>query len=268
MLVDRDTRITLQGRYIELYKTHESNEVVSEMLGISEAEGLNILANKSVFSILASNGCYVNSEELFLTLDDKQQAFVNEYMVDFNCTEAAKRASYDAPGATGRRLLNTAAIRFIIMCRQLELRDISQVTSQAVLNELSRIAFADIGDFVEFDNSIVTLKDSSKVDTSMISEVQSTQYGVKIKLHNKSSALEMLGKHLGMFREKVEITGKDGGPIEISMNIEKLRGKFNDIIARAASQLSDDLNKTAQETMEENFELKPIEKENENGSKD
>jgi hypothetical protein len=39
---------------------------------------------------------------------------------------------------------------------------------------------------------------------------------VKFKLHDKVAALEKLGRHLGMFKEKVEITGKDGGPVELS----------------------------------------------------
>ncbi len=36
----------------------------------------------------------------------------------------------------------------------------------------------------------------------------------KIRLWDKNSALEKIGKHLGMFPTKVEMSGKDGGPIE------------------------------------------------------
>lgn len=41
-----------------------------------------------------------------------------------------------------------------------------------------------------------------------------TKDGIKIKFHDKLSALDKIGRHLGMFVEKHELTGKDGGPIE------------------------------------------------------
>lgn len=236
-----ETRADLIEQYVIEYKKAESNELVCEKLGIAEASGLKILSNKHVFSVLASEGCYFDSEAIYAELLDKEQGFINEYMVDFNPTAAAGRAGYKDPYSAARRHLTDSRIRFIIMCRQQELREISQVTSQAVANELAKIAFADIGDFVEFDNNIVTLKDSRKVDTSVISEVQSTQYGVKIKLHNKHAALEALGKHLGMFREKIEITGKDGDPIKIQANLGELRVKLDTIIERAKEQAVSEL---------------------------
>lgn len=234
------TLTSLTDKYISLYRVHEDNEVVCEMMGISITEGLRILSNKKVFAALAGHGCYMNSEELYSLLTDSEQAFINEYMVDFNPTEAAKRAGYKSPSSSSRNLMSNSTIRYIIMCRQQELRDISQVTAQAVLNELSKIAFADIGDFVQFDNNLVTLKDSSEVDTSVVSEVQSTQYGVKIKLYNKHSALESIGKHLGMFREKVEVTGKDGGPIEINHNISMLRDKIDGIVNKLTKGVAEE----------------------------
>jgi len=244
-VIETTVKAQIQERYIAFYKEHENNDVVCELLGIKAEEGLKILTNKFVFSTLARAGCYMDSESIFMQLEDKEQAFVNEYMVDFNAGKAAARAGFadSCAAAYGRKMLLNSMIRFCIMCRQLELRDISQVTSQAVLTELTKIAFADIGEYVEFNNNMVTLRDSGKVDTSVISEVQSTQYGVKIKLHNKANALEMIGKHLGMFKDKVEVTGKDGGPIQVEATLNVLRSKFDAIVARAANQLKDDLNK-------------------------
>lgn len=252
-MVEAATRLSLQDRYIAAYKELEDNVLVCEKLQISPDEGLKLLTTRYVFTTLARNGSYLDSETIFMSLDPKEQAFINEYMVDFNGAKAALRAGYAevSAAATSRALLTKSIIKFCIMCRQLELRDISQVTSQSVVNELSKIAFADIGDYVKFNNNLVELKDSDTVDTSVISEVQSTQYGVKIKLCNKQGALELLGKHMGMFRDKVEISGKDGGPIQVEATLNVLRSKFATIIDRAADKLSEDLNKAGAQVVED-----------------
>ncbi|ENO82074.1 hypothetical protein B447_05033 [Thauera sp. 27] len=41
-----------------------------------------------------------------------------------------------------------------------------------------------------------------------------TKEGLRVKFHDKRAALVDVGRHLGMFKDKVEHTGKDGGPIQ------------------------------------------------------
>ena len=107
------------------------------------------------------------------------------------------------------------------------------ITVEEILTEYAKIAKADIKDFLNFgmkdviiegaDGSrmkiptqIIEVKDSDEVDGTMISEVSISKDGTfKFKLHDKLKALEMAGKHQGMFVEKHEVTGKDGAPIEI-----------------------------------------------------
>lgn len=114
------------------------------------------------------------------------------------------------------------------------------ITKEAVLGELAKIGFADIrkavewrgnmtretdqpdgGDVLvikEITNQQVRLIDSDKIDddtAAAIAEVrQSPTGGLSIKLHDKRGALVDLGRHLGLFKERVELTGKDGKPIE------------------------------------------------------
>ena len=109
------------------------------------------------------------------------------------------------------------------------------ITVEEILTEYAKIAKADIKDFLEFRTAqtvvdhdrttgepiidyaqIICVKDSDEVDGTMISEVSISKDGTfKFKLHDKLKALEMAGKHQGMFVEKHEVTGKDGAPIEI-----------------------------------------------------
>jgi len=108
------------------------------------------------------------------------------------------------------------------------------ITVEEILTEYAKIAKADMKNFLEFRTAktvvdhdritgepiidyaqIINVKDSDDVDGSLISEVSISKDGTfKFKLHNKLDALEKAGKHLGMFIDKKEITGPNGGPIE------------------------------------------------------
>lgn len=121
-------------------------------------------------------------------LTEMQKRFVQEFVKDFNATQAAIRAGYSPASAKfyASKLQNDPRIKKAIS----ELTDATQTIAQAKLNinvervlrELSKVAFSD--------------------DT-------------RIATKDKLKALELLGKHLGMFKEKHEISGQGGGPIEI-----------------------------------------------------
>lgn len=108
------------------------------------------------------------------------------------------------------------------------------ISKERILSELAKIGFADIrkavkwghrelgelGDSapgeIKFTNDVAIMP-SDEIDdetAGAIAEISETQNGIKIKLHDKRGALVDMGKHLGLFREQVELTGKDGGPIE------------------------------------------------------
>lgn len=126
----------------------------------------------------------------------------------------------------------------------------AEVSIARVLEELSHIAFADIRNAVKWGvspndvssenadpNSLgiypVRLIPSEKIDDSAakaVAEVSLTAQGVKVKMHDKLSALDKLAKHLGMFVERHEVTGKDGKPIET-------RDTSREAIAKAISEL-------------------------------
>jgi phage terminase small subunit len=91
------------------------------------------------------------------------------------------------------------------------------VEVETVLRELVAVGTADIGRAVEWNGEKVTLKDSASLPAEVraaISEVRQTRDGVAIKFHSKTAALDMLGRHLGMFKERLEHSGPGGEPIE------------------------------------------------------
>lgn len=152
-----------------------------------------------------------------MALTAKQRRFVEEYLVDLNATKAAIRAGYSARTAhsVGHENLKKPEIAKAIQEAQAKRSKRTEITQDRVLRELARIGFADIRKAVAWgsvpDGAIdedgtpalypVELKPSTEVDdetAAAISEVSLTAQGVKLKMHDKLSALEKIARHLGM----------------------------------------------------------------------
>lgn len=156
-------------------------------------------------------------------LTPKQQRFVEEYLIDLNATQAAIRAGYSAKTAQeqGARLLSNVMVQAALAERMKAREQRTEVTQDMVLAELGKIAFGDQRKVMTWGPTGVKLRDSESLgsdDAAIVSEVSETVTAnggtLKLKTHDKVKALELLGKHLGMFKDKVEITGKNGGPVE------------------------------------------------------
>ena len=176
-------------------------------------------------------------------LTPKQRAFVREYLIDLNATQAAIRAGYseDTAGAIGYENLNKPQIQAAVRAAMDLRAKRTEITADRVLHELAKIGFSDIRKAVRWESSLVTEEDnpdggdvavikhivtnqvqlisSDDIDdetAAAISEISQTATGgLKIKLHDKKAALVDLGRHLGLFTDKVELTGRDGGPVEV-----------------------------------------------------
>jgi phage terminase small subunit len=93
-----------------------------------------------------------------------------------------------------------------------ELKERNMVTVEKVLNELSHIAFDDIKNYLRFYTDPSTkeikmeVKDSDTIDTRSVSEVQLGKDGqFKFKLYCKDEALTQIGRHLGMFKDNLNV---------------------------------------------------------------
>lgn len=164
-------------------------------------------------------------------LTPQQERFVEEYLIDLNATQAALRAEYSAKTADrqGHRLLKNAEIQRRIAEAQKKRSQRTEITQDAVLKELAKIGFANIGDMMRVTpdgDPFLDLSDLTPEQTAALSEVTVEDYmegrgenarevrRVKVKLWDKRAALVDMGKHLGMFKNLHEHTGKNGGPIE------------------------------------------------------
>lgn len=158
-----------------------------------------------------------------MTLNANQSRFVGEYLIDLNATQAAIRAGYSAKTAVqqGSRLLMNADIQQAIEERQKVLQQRTEITQESVILELAKIAFGDQRRVMSWGPDGIKLRPSNALtddEAAVVAEVTETVTAnggsLKIKTHDKVAALKLLGEHLGLFKQKVELTGKDGGPVQ------------------------------------------------------
>jgi phage terminase small subunit len=171
-----------------------------------------------------------------MSLTNRQQRFVDEYLIDLNATQAARRAGYRSAEVEGCRLLKNAKVAHAVAKAQAERAERTGVTADRVISELAKIGFSDIRKAIKWRSNVtvvgtdpdtnaeqlrafneVAIVDSNDIDdetAAAIAEISQTDKGgLKVKLHDKRAALVDLGKHLGLFKERVEHTGAEGAPL-------------------------------------------------------
>nr|DAH34286.1 MAG TPA: Terminase small subunit [Caudoviricetes sp.] len=144
-------------------------------------------------------------------LTAKQQRFVDEYLIDLNATQAAIRAGYSPQTAQEQgsqnlsKLMVSEAIDKALAARSRR----TGITQDRVLRELAKVAFVNANDVIDPDSATVRA-DATEDDLACIQAVKvktsESEMGSsserEIKLYDKMRALEMLGKHLGLFDKR------------------------------------------------------------------
>ena len=122
-------------------------------------------------------------------LTPKQKKFIDEYLIDLNATQAAIRAGYSpkTARASAARNMQDVNIQAALQKARERQQARTEITADMVLKELKAIALDDAADY----------NDS------------------RLRYTNKIKALELLGKHLGMFTEKVKVDMPEGGIVMI-----------------------------------------------------
>lgn len=103
----------------------------------------------------------------------------------------------------------------------------TEITQDKVLEELAAIAFARATDYAEVKDDQVIIKDTSGLSENQIKAIagiKQSKFGIELKLNDKEKALELLGRHLGMFKDRVEVSGLEEEKTKLSDLIEQMRG--------------------------------------------
>ena len=157
-------------------------------------------------------------------LTPRARRFVEEYLVDHNATQAIVRAGFTGtrPDIAASKLMAVPAVAEHVEKRVQDKLRGAGVRADRVLQELAAIAFSDASAIFDQNGNI---KPASKWDEATraalagIEVERTTRHGdsateiAKVKRWDKLRALELIGKHLAMFVDRTELTGKDGVPL-------------------------------------------------------
>jgi phage terminase small subunit len=179
-------------------------------------------------------------------LTNRQRIFIEEYLTCWNASEAARRAGFTGDANTvGPRLLANVGIKAAVEARIQE----KAMTADEVLIRLAEMARVNMGDFLTFEEREIRqdipaddeeAEDAEDLDDieaqpepekrlvnaginweevrrrgNLIKKITPGRYGYTVELVDNQAALQLIGKHLQLFVDRTEITGKDGGPVEL-----------------------------------------------------
>lgn len=157
-------------------------------------------------------------------LSARHRSFVDHYILTNNVLKSAIAAGYSPNTAqvNGSRVLSNDKVQKYYKYR------ISQITAKNdekisfILSRLQEIASADIRDFVNPDGSLKPI--DGKVNGRLIQSVKQTSHGTQVVLHSAEKALELMGRYLGMWSDKIDITsnGNDINPGVINITYQEI----------------------------------------------
>lgn len=192
-----------------------------------------------------------------MALSKNQKLFADEYLIDLNATRAYKAIYKNcktdgAAAVCAHKLLRNAKVEEYIEQRMKEREERTEITQDMVVKELASIAFAKATDYANVieKQAVYTSDEGVRIplynengEPVMVNDVQlelteklnDTQksalagikhgkYGIEVALCNKEKALELLGRHLGMFKDKVELSGLDEEKSKLDDIIRQMRG--------------------------------------------
>ncbi len=166
-------------------------------------------------------------------MNEKQRRFCEEYLIDLNATRAYMAAYPSVKNGTtakaaASRLLTFVNVRSYIRERMKAQQDRVEIEQDRILRELAAIAFADITEIVTIKDGKVCIEDIDSLPQekrAAIAEIKENQWGTEIKICDRLRALELLGKHLGMF-----------GPIKDELDLEEQQARIAKLRRDAQSE--------------------------------
>lgn len=172
-------------------------------------------------------------------LTKKQAIFCEEYLIDFNAKQAAIRSGYSAGGVDqksaqvrGSLLLSHEKVKAYLAYRMKKLEKTYDLSQGRVLAEYMKIAFFDIRDVYTEGGALINPKTFSDEVAGAVSGIETFEVfdpvtgekigeNKKVKVSDKRAALDSICRIMGYNApEKSELLGKDGMPIEVTLNLK------------------------------------------------
>lgn len=163
----------------------------------------------------------------------RQELFAQELAKGKTAEEAHKAAGYK--GDRGNACHLKAKVQHRVDEILASIAERAEITQADVLRELAKIGFSDIRKLFTPGGNLLPIHDLDDDAAASLASIEvvtrkvpggdeaEVEHVAKIKTWDKRAALVDIGKHLGMFKERVEHSGPEGGPIEMAdMDLARL----------------------------------------------
>lgn len=181
-------------------------------------------------------------DALAQTCNDKERAFAREYVIDFNGLQSVWRAGCfnvstdESAGECASRLLKRPKVQALLEVLKAQRAARVNITADSVLHEMSLLSHSDESHFIVGEHGEILLAPGAPEGaTRAIKSVKRKKtikedkdgnvfitHDVEITLWDKPGALKLMGRHVNLFPDKVEVTGANGKPLELVTRIERV----------------------------------------------
>jgi phage terminase small subunit len=120
----------------------------------------------------------------------------------------------------------------------------AEISGERILAELARIGFSDITNVVNIEAGKVQIVDTKGLSPDIkaaISEIRQTRDGLSVKFHDKVTALERLGAHIGLFKENIDLNVNVSLADLVNGSFELERGELKPKAPAAIEHMADKL---------------------------
>lgn len=186
----------------------------------------------------------LDQQGLDIPVSRRYAQFVAEYLIDLDAEQAALRTGYLAH--QGEDLLAHPEVARALAKAKAERERALRVKAENALLEMSYLAFSDVSHYrVSPDGYLELAPGAPSTAMRAVASIKRkvtvkedregttwTYYELEYKLWDKPNAIRLMGRHCGLFSERLELTGKDGAPVEVA-RVERI------VVDPDARQLTD-----------------------------
>ena len=177
-----------------------------------------------------------------MPLNEKQKRFAAEYLIDLNASAAARRAGYSekTAGAQAHKLLKNVEIQAQIQLEQDKRAERTHVTQDKVVRELARLGFSDLRQVADWNEHGSQWKSSDELSDDAAASIKDIKFTTErrrdrngdtidtvnahMAMHDKKGALELLGRHLGIFKDNVNISADE----PLTIRVRGIKGPYSE----------------------------------------